>query len=78
MEAGSREGGESARELHGIEEGVGGGGGLLVGHLLDSDHHHHRVLGSRESLRSQLGTDYLALVWPPGTCSVHQHKISTL
>ena len=65
MKASSREGGEGARELHGIEEGVGGGGGLLVRHLGLSDDHHHNVLGP-ESLVFTAG-DYLpgSLVSPP-------------
>ena len=65
VKASSRKGGEGARELHGIEEGVGGGGGLLVRHLGLSDDHHHNVLGP-ESLVFTAG-DCLpgSLVSPP-------------
>ena len=52
VEAGSREGGEGTRELHGIEEGVGGGGCLLVRHLGLSDDHHHSVLVRSLSVHS--------------------------
>ena len=45
VQTGSREGGEGAGELHGIEEGVGGCGGLLVRHLRGSDDHHHSESG---------------------------------
>ena len=80
MKAGSREGGEGAGELHGIEEGVGGGGGLLVRHLGLSDDHHHNVLGP-ESLVFTAG-DCLpgSLVSPPvpvlSTNTKYQHQDS--
>ena len=75
VQTGSREGGEGAGELHGIEEGVGGCGGLLVRHLRGSDDHHHSVL-SLESLCSA-GDCLPGCVLATGTCSVHQHRKST-
>ena len=71
----SREGGEGAGELHGIEEGVRGCRSLLVRHLLSSDDHHHSVL-SLESLGSA-GDCLPGCCLATGTCSVHQHTIST-
>ena len=74
MEAGSREGGEGTRELHGIEEGVGGGGGLLVRHLLVSDYHHHRVLGPESLCAPSWGLTTWLLSGHRYLFYVHQHK----
>ena len=76
MQTSSREGREGTGELHSIEEGVGGCRGLLVRHLLSSDDHHHSVL-SLESLGSA-GVCLPGCCLTTGTCSVHQHTISTL
>ena len=83
MKTCSREGGEGTRELHGIEEGVGGCGGLLVRHLQGSDHHHHHHSVTDSVWRvlcSQLVTVYLALLSPPVpvllTNTKYQHQDS--